>query len=62
MTRPGLLLEAQLRLREGQGTKTDEFSENFQCAGWGEFLIQKFMLHILDLDIGFWTVSEKIAT
>ena len=35
-------------LGTGQGTKTDEFSENFQKGG-GSFSIKKIMLQMLDL-------------
>ena len=43
------------------GTKSDEFSEKFQRRGGGSFSIQKFMLQILDLYIGFLDVFQKIA-
>ena len=33
----------------GQGTKPDDFLENFQREGGGAFSIQKFLLQILEL-------------
>ena len=36
----------------GQGTKTDEFSENFQRRAGEAFSIQKFKPQILELSTG----------
>ena len=41
------------------GTKTDEFWENFR-GGRGSFSIQKFMLQILDLSIGLFSDVFRI--
>ena len=42
-----------LHLGTGDATKTDEFLEKFQRRG--SFSIQKFMLQILDLYIGYFS-------
>ena len=45
-------VETYVHLGTGQGTKTDEFSENFQGGGWRSFSNQKITLQI------FWTFIQ----
>ena len=48
-------------LRTGQGTKTDEFSENFQGGGGVIFNPKIYFADILDLFMGYFrTFSEKM--